>query len=53
MSANERGIIAVTGRAHCQRQVAFFPQCVTKIKNKNLLVTQPFLPVQFSSAPML
>ncbi len=24
MSANEKGIIAVTGRAHCQRQVAFF-----------------------------
>ena len=25
MSANEKGIIAVTGRAHCQRQVAFLP----------------------------
>ncbi len=24
MSANESGIIGVTGRAHCQRQVAFF-----------------------------
>ena len=24
MSANGYGIIAVTGRAHCQRQVAFF-----------------------------
>ncbi len=24
ISANEQGIIAVTGRAHCQRQVAFF-----------------------------
>ncbi len=24
MSANDRGIVAVTGRAHCQRQVAFF-----------------------------
>ncbi len=24
MSANKYGIIAVTGRAHCQRQVAFF-----------------------------
>ncbi len=24
MSANDQGIVAVTGRAHCQRQVAFF-----------------------------
>ena len=24
MSANDKGIVAVTGRAHCQRQVAFF-----------------------------
>ncbi len=24
MSANEKGIIAMTGRAHCQREVAFF-----------------------------
>ena len=24
MLANERSIIAVTGKAHCQRQVAFF-----------------------------
>ncbi len=24
MSANDQGIIAVTGRAHCQRQVALF-----------------------------
>ncbi len=24
MSSNDQGIIAVTGRAHCQRQVAFF-----------------------------
>ncbi len=24
MSANVQGIIALTGRAHCQRQVAFF-----------------------------
>ena len=23
-SANDQGIVAVTGRAHCQRQVAFF-----------------------------
>ncbi len=23
MSANDKGIVAVTGRAHCQRQVAF------------------------------
>ncbi len=23
MSANDQGIVAVTGRAHCQRQVAF------------------------------
>ena len=24
MSANDQGIVAVTGRANCQRQVAFF-----------------------------
>ncbi len=24
LSVNEKGIVAVTGRAHCQRQVAFF-----------------------------
>ena len=30
MSANEKGIIAVTGRAHCQRQVAFF-QCLPSL----------------------
>ncbi len=24
MSANDQSIVAVTGRAHCQRQVAFF-----------------------------
>ncbi len=24
VSANDQGIVAVTGRAHCQRQVAFF-----------------------------
>ncbi len=24
MSANDQGIVAVTGRTHCQRQVAFF-----------------------------
>ncbi len=24
MSANDQDIVAVTGRAHCQRQVAFF-----------------------------
>ncbi len=24
MSAHDQGIVAVTGRAHCQRQVAFF-----------------------------
>ncbi len=27
MSANGYGIIGVTGRAHCQRQVAFFSDC--------------------------
>ncbi len=27
MSANDKGIVAVTGRAHCQRQVAFFTYC--------------------------
>ena len=26
MSANHQGIVAVTGRAHCQRQVAFSPK---------------------------
>ncbi len=27
MSANDQGIIAVSGRAHCQRQVALFWPC--------------------------
>ncbi len=27
MSANNQGIFSVTGRAHCQRQVAFFLAC--------------------------
>ncbi len=38
MSANDQGIVAVTGRAHCQRQVAFFlflgwPDCKTTFSN--------------------
>ncbi len=31
MSANDQGIVAVTGRAHCQRQVAFFYSIGPKI----------------------
>ena len=35
MSANELGIIAVTGRAHCQRQVAFLLHVREKNENKS------------------
>ncbi len=34
MSANDQGIIAVTGRAHCQRQVAFLGLCAMTEQNK-------------------
>ncbi len=38
MSANWHGIFALTGRAHCQRQVAFFSQCVIPLEiSKTLL----------------
>ena len=50
MSANEQGIIAVTGRAHCQRQVAFlgvriiFRHVICKAN-----IFQPTQPPQFAS----
>ncbi len=37
VSTNYRSIIAVTGGAHCQRQVAFFTFCLTFLAvNENL-----------------
>ncbi len=49
VSANEKGIFAVTGRAHCQRQVAFFNtygcnisiicfslECFSRLKSKSV-----------------
>ena len=51
MSANPQGIIAVTGRAHCQRQVAFLkyinhiliPTCGGRSEQKDGAVLAPLL----------
>ncbi len=41
MSANDQDIVALTGRAHCQRQVAFFPdvtQLATQIPERSHVI---------------
>ncbi len=48
MSANDQGIIAVTGRAHCQRQVAFFTQTFVS-DNRIICYLEPCNEVAFTS----
>ena len=38
MSANDQAIVAVTGRAHCQRQVAFFVRVLVYQVSLNFVV---------------
>ncbi len=49
MSANEYGIIAWTGRAHCQRQVAFFKDFDRTTK---MLCLALVVPLTFLSVPV-